>query len=345
MKDRKWYILIVLALIAIISIAVLSNGNHEGEADPEPIDHLVCDLEYHEPIYLCLGESVEFNHGGHSTDEKVASLIGNRLIGLSAGHAQIIIDECSSYHVYVSDLYTLPVLDNGKPFLECGVYSEEDNELLDEVLASKIRAAGYHTRAGVVEAARFLTLCLNYRMKYCYENGRLSSSYNIDGEGRYYHEGLYLSEYKYDDIGRSTGNGPVCWGCSLKYADGHHAPNGLDCSGFVAWALLNGGYDCGDIGAGPTDVLDFTDLGEKKSLRKVSIEEIKVGDLVGFNGHIGIIIGDDGESIYIAESYWYGDMNVEAYSYKDILSGKEWFYVMLMDSYYEEDGNLTDYWE
>lgn len=31
--------------------------------------------------------------------------------------------------------------------------------------------------------------------------------------------------------------------------------NGLDCSGFVSWVLLNAGYNPGDLGAGVTNVL------------------------------------------------------------------------------------------
>ena len=30
-------------------------------------------------------------------------------------------------------------------------------------------------------------------------------------------------------------------------------PNGLDCSGFIAWVLKNAGFDPGDIGAGDTE--------------------------------------------------------------------------------------------
>lgn len=339
MKRYGWYLF--FAIVLVVAISANTNGNKEPEEKKEVFTP--CVMEQHDTIYLYEGESVAFSYGGKSEDGKIANIIGNRLFGLGNGKTRIIIDECNHYDVVVSNLYIKPAVNNDKPFLTCGIYSVEDNLLLDEIMASKIEKAGYHTRAGVVEAARFLTLSLPYRLNYYYENGRLSSNYKIDGEGRYYHTGLYLSEAKYDEISKHT-NGPACWGCKLLESGGYYAPNGLDCSGFVSWALLNGGYDCGDIGAGPTEVLDFTDLGEKKFLRNVDIEEIKVGDLIGFNGHIGIIIGDDGENIYVAEDYWFGDLNVEAYSYADILSGKEWFYVMLMDSYYGEDGNLTDYW-
>ena len=50
-------------------------------------------------------------------------------------------------------------------------YTIEGYELFDE-LENKINNTGYKTRAGVVEAARFLTLNLPYKINYFYENGR-----------------------------------------------------------------------------------------------------------------------------------------------------------------------------
>ena len=92
----------------------------------------------------------------------------------------------------------------------------------------------------MVEAARFLTLHFPYKIEYFYENGRLGTN-GIDGEGRYYHKGLYLNSSKYSTISKSK-NGPKVWGCSLYSTPvKRNDNNGLDCSGFVSWALLNGG--------------------------------------------------------------------------------------------------------
>ena len=90
-------------------------------------------------------------------------------------------------------------------------------------------------------------------------------------------------------------------------------PNGLDCSGFVSWALLNGGYDVGDVGAGinedRTDDLD--DLSTKMKLTEENFDAslVKPGDLIGRYGHIGIIIGKEDSTFYIAESLDY-DLHV-----------------------------------
>ena len=42
---------------------------------------------------------------------------------------------------------------------------------VDDILEYKINKAGYLTRAGVVEAMRFITLDFPYRVNYFYENG------------------------------------------------------------------------------------------------------------------------------------------------------------------------------
>ena len=44
------------------------------------------------------------------------------------------------------------------------------------------------------------------------------------------------------------------WGAPInELSTGIIRSNGLDCSGFVSFALYNAGFDPGDIGAGPDD--------------------------------------------------------------------------------------------
>ena len=243
-----------------------------------------------------------------------------------------------------------------KSYLACKEYTEDEASLLDEILEFRINEAGYQTRAGVVAAGRFLTLEFPNRITYFYENGRVHSSGTsfVDGEGRYYKKVLYLSASKYDSIRRSLA-GPAMWGCKLtnyepkenlgfvkyeKYA------NGLDCSGFVTWALFNGGFDPGDIGAGETAYKhQLTDTGEYVKLTKELIYsgDIKVGDLVNLPGHIGLIIGIDDNNIYVAESLpTLKGLVMVTYSKKTIMN--TFTHVVLMDDYYKEDGNITDMW-
>ena len=249
--------------------------------------------------------------------------------------------------VIVTDLITLKPkeFNNKKKYLPCNIYTKEENDLLDEILKDRINDAGYKTRAGVIEAARFLTLEFPYKIRYFSENGRLATN-GVDGEGRYYHEGLYLNSSRYSNISKSM-KGPKTWGCSLYSNPSHgYRSNGLDCSGFVSWVLLNGGYDVGDIGAGLASHLDLTDYGEriKFNSQVISSNKVKVGDLLssgGINGgHIAIIVGEDDNNYYVAESLW-TPPNVAVviipYSKKAIFN--RYCYVMLMDKYYKEDGN------
>lgn len=254
----------------------------------------------------------------------------------------------------VTNLINKPNWNKNKKYLECKVYNLEQSQLLDEILFDRIDKAGYKTRAGVVAAARFLTLEFPYKIDYFFENGRVndSGSHYADGEGRYYHRGLYLHESKFNDI-RYVFAGPVIWGCPLtnyedfgKYVKGKKMPNGLDCSGFVTWTLLNGGFDVGDYGAGETPAPNqMTDLGERVKVTRdlVLSNKIKAGDLVNWWGHIGIIIGVDNNNYYVAESLdTYEGLVMKTYKKSNFHN--DWTFVMLMDSVYLEDGNYTNMW-
>ena len=238
--------------------------------------------------------------------------------------------------------------DYKKKYLSCNKYSKEENDLLDEILKTRINDAGYKTRAGVVEAARFLTLDFPYKINYFYENGRQTTN-KVDGEGRYYHEGLYLHKSRYNNITGSK-KGPKTWGCNLYSTPAHRKiKNGLDCSGFVSWALLNGGFNPKDVGAGWSDNRDLTDYGKVKKITTTLAKgnTIKVGDLLHSEragGHIGIIVGIDKNNYYVAQALWSGKIGVVITKIKKSNLKKHFPHVVLMDKYYKKDGNLTNMW-
>ena len=247
----------------------------------------------------------------------------------------------SEYYVPTTSL-------TGKENISCDKVSETENDLLDEILKGKVNEVGNKTRAGVVEAARFLTLHFPYKIEYFYENGRLGTN-RIDGEGRYYHKGLYLNSSRYSSISKS-GSGPKAWGCKLYSSPvKEKTNNGLDCSGFVSWALLNGGFNPGDLGAGFTSTRNLTDLGELKKVTKSLIEsdKIKAGDLVHnyeATGHIGIIIGIDNDNYYVAQAIWYDDNGVTVTKVSKSNMPNKFPHVVLMDKYYNDDGKYTEMW-
>ena len=181
-------------------------------------------------------------------------------------------------------------------------------------------------------------------MNYFNENGRLPY---CDGEGRYYHEGLYLNEYKAEKEGIvRTVRGPQPWGCpifSIPYGSAQR--NSLDCSGFVSWCLVNAGFDPGDIGAGPApSVFDLSDLGEKHLITAESLDEVKIGDLFSANGHIAILIGIKDGEYYIAESDSLIDVRVQIAD-KDKLIASAFNYWVDMDEFYGyNDGKMNKFW-
>lgn len=239
-----------------------------------------------------------------------------------------------------------------KNFLPCNKYTVEEAKTLDEILEYRVEKAGYKTRGGVLAAARFLLLEFPYKLDYFPENGRLNGkTYVVDGEGRYYHKGLYLSENKFSEITK-TSTGPVIWGCPLKIAlgepdqpQGTYHPNGLDCSGFVAWALYNGGYDPGDLGAGFSSTKDFSKLGERHNITKDFLKNgnIKAGDLIGNDGHTGIIIGVSDNLIVIGDtSNKDRGLTARKFTHNQLISLGYYTYIETMDNYYEKEGNYTN---
>ena len=319
-------------------------------------------------VYIAVGGkytvSATYDYVGHlddtlvwtSDNEKIATVSQKgKIKGIKKGNTIVrakIGDKEVSINVLVTNLITVRPknYNKKKSYLPCGKYSKEENDLLDEILKDRINDVGYKTRAGVVEAARFLALEFPYKIRYFSENGRGSTN-GVDGEGRYYHKGLYLHKSRFEGIKKKLA-GPATWGCSLYSRPSHgNRPNGFDCSGFVSWVLYNGGFDVKDVGAGLAPHLDLTDYGKriKFNAEVVKSGKVKVGDLLSSGGvgggHIAVIAGEDDNYYYVAESLW-TPPNVAVviipYSKKNLW--QRYYYVMLMDSYYKEDGKLTKMW-
>jgi len=351
-------------------IEILNDFNFKKEIYITDYINKVLVFEMPDKIYLAKGDTYQLNIVVDSfSDEKLSYetssdvvTISDELVitGKKDGTAKVnvtYLNETKEIEVVVSSLIVdAPKHFNyKKSYLKCNRYSKSEADLLDEILEHRINTAGYKTRAGVVAAARFLSLEFPYRIDYFFENGRASDTgvNYADGEGRYYHKGLYLHSSKFSSIKKSFA-GPAIWGCPLmNYEDAliwkpnTFMPNGLDCSGFVTWALLNGGFDVGDIGAGETPQPNqLTDVGERVKVTKELMEsgKVKPGDLINWWGHIGIIIGiDENETYYVAESLdsYFGLVVKE---YKKVDMPDSWTFIMLMDDVYKQDGNLTNIW-
>lgn len=292
-----------------------------------------------------------------SSNDNVATVDNNGIIrGVNVGTTDIfvILDDYNlKIKVTVTNNIIVPSKDYNykRDYIKCNEFSKEDNDLIDEILFNRISKVGKHTRAAVVEAARFMTLEFSKRIPYFAENGRLSMN-AIDGEGRYYREGMFLNDSRYNLIKKSM-HGPKAWGCNMySYPVNRTIPNGLDCSGFVSWAFINAGFDVGDIGAGITPVKDFTDLGIKKSITSsINNNSIEVGDTLSGKfsngGHIAIVIGINEGYYYVAESLYedshtYYGVIARKYKFEELSSFFSWH--IDMSNFYKNDGILTNYW-
>ena len=256
-----------------------------------------------------------------------------------------------------TDLIRVATLDNNKPRVPCNAFPQDQIDMLDAILESRVKEAGEGTRAAVAVAARFLTLEFPYKVPYFYENGRLTENglqAIVEGEGRYYKKGLYLGVEKQNQITRRMA-GPASWGCPLmNYEDDGYRvpntyyPNGLDCSGYVSWVLHNAGLDLGDIGAGINPgVHDYTDVGELRynSYDLLHSGQVKVGDLIGWDGHIAIIGAMSDTNIYVTESLIPGVI-MDEYDYSSPYSKfySRYDYIIDMSNNYKGDGNLKNMW-
>jgi len=320
-------------------------------------------------IYLALNDKVKINYtldykvnrdigvSFKSLDENIVTVNeSGEISGIGVGQTKVAVsflNEKREVDVIVTDLIIKKgnEYDYKRKYVSCGEYSEEDNDLIDEILIDRINSVGFKTRAAVVEAARFITLEFAKRIPYFAENGRMSIN-GIDGEGRFYHKGLYLNESRLASITKSMyGKNP--WGCKMySYPVKRVIPNGLDCSGFVSWVFYNAGFDVGDIGAGITSVTDFTDLGIKRNIKEaIDINKIIVGDLLSgkysTGGHIAIVSGITDTDYYISESVYedshtYYGLITRKYSKEELPNYFSW--QIDMSEFYESDGLLTNFW-
>ena len=313
------------------------------------------------PTISVIGDRKDVKY--ESLDTNIAIIKNNKVIGKKVGNTEVKMTVNDKYtkkmKVEVTDLIVKrpKKFNKNKHNLKCNRYSLKQSQKLDEILKNRIDSVGGPgTRAAVVESIRFLMLDFPYQIEYFFENGRIDGGmHNADGEGRYYHKGLFLHKSKFKDLKYSYA-GPAIWGCPLKnYEDygtvfrkGQFKPNGLDCSGFVSWSILNGGFDVGDRGAGDNleDTNEINDIGGEKvdtSVELFKSGKVKAGDLLGIWGHIAIVAGIDDEHVYVAESLWtFGGPVINTYTFAE--AKKEFVQAVLLDDLYKKDGNYTDMW-
>ena len=149
-------------------------------------------------------------------------------------------------------------------------------EAFNNLIASNVEENGYGTRAGVVTAAVTLIAELgnNYNVKVPYFWG---GGHGIMATG-------------------AEGN----WGSTQchTYANGQsYNYCGLDCSGFVTWAIYNGGFSITPLVTGGFQSLPGA---EKVSLTNSAV--LQPGDLLESSGHVILIVDVDDNNYICAEA-------------------------------------------
>ena len=199
-------------------------------------------------------------------------------------------------------------------FLESkGTSLEEFNNLIK----SNVEKNGYGTRAGVVTAAVTLIAELgnNYDTKVPYflsgghHDGVRSGALGYWGSG-------------YEDDGRRcyyTGYGNVYTVC------------GLDCSGFVPWAIKNGGFQVGVRLAGNFQNMD----GARRVSLSSSSAVLEPGDLLESEGHIVLVVGiDESTKEYVCAEA--SGKNAGVLFTRRPFSGGGNYWGVKMDGYYDK---------
>ena len=207
-------------------------------------------------------------------------------------------------------------VNNTKPFIKCSTYTASDRARLESLLTQAVNAVGRGTRAGVVEAARFLSGGMKYKVSY-------RGTSKVDSTlGRYYKLGL--------NIANSKG-----WGCNVS---GY--TQGMDCTNFVYWAVKNGGLSSGSVG------IHSGAVPLAQNVNKVRVGDFLLtlsdGSVSWTYAHTTIVIGVDSNFIYIAEQTSWGT-RVSKVS-KSNPPAKKSEHGMVSFGNYPSEGRVTDMW-
>ena len=110
---------------------------------------------------------------------------------------------------------------------------------------------------------------------------------------------------------------------------GSSHPLGMDCSGFVSWALINGG--CKSFS--PVGASQFDYIGET-----ISVEQAKPGDIASSAHHVVLIMENTGNSLKVAEARGtkYGIVYSE-YPYSYFTNSKDKYAIRGMSNYYAKN--------
>lgn len=201
-----------------------------------------------------------------------------------------------------------------------GDYLEEHGSSLEELntfISDSVADAGYGTREGVVVAAVSM-------INFLYDNFNIKLPYWWGGQYNGYGLPEYMGRYQLSTASRG-GN-----------VNTHRS---FDCSGFVSWAIKNGGYDFSRL---TTKGFHGAFAGDSCNVTSSSCIG-KPGDLINASGsHVELIVAvDEAEGKYIiAHSGGGSGVTVTTVGIHSKIGGSE-TRILFMDNYYENEKNVT----
>ena len=185
-------------------------------------------------------------------------------------------------------------------------------EDLNNFIATNVNKNGNHTRAGVVTAAVSL-------VNYLYDGAKVRLPYYWGGQ--YQHIGV-----------DPTFGGKASHAAISAHGNAYHY-NGFDCSGFVSWAIKNGGFD---IGRHTTAGFHRDYSGNSCNIGSASCKG-QPGDLINSNGcHVQMIVSVDESSglYYVAESTGSAGLIMRAWGMHEGNCGSKETRILHMNSLY-----------
>ena len=183
---------------------------------------------------------------------------------------------------------------------------------LDNFIYTNVDKNGRHTRAGVVTAAVSL-------INYLYDGAQVRLPYYWGGD--------------YQRIGVNPEFGGKAYRASISIHGNAYHYNGFDCSGFVSWAIKNGGFD---ISRKSTSGFHSAYSGDSCVITDASCKG-QPGDLINSNGcHVQMIVSVDENSgrYYVAESTGSKGLIMRAWGMHEGNCGKKETRILHMDSLY-----------
>ena len=216
--------------------------------------------------------------------------------------------------------------------IKCGRGSSYNTALFNNV-----RTAGYKTREGVVAAAIYVSSHIDVHIPYFWSGGHF---HNYSG---------------YVDKGENLIGVPDKWGCNVKMAfggtdkqkDGVAYPFGTDCSGFLAWAIFNGGYYTGNsnqtitVSTGSTPPSSIGGISVSSVKTGNAKGKIKAGDIAFKSGHVGMVVEVNDSGFTVAEEQGYSTGLVIS---KHTYSKSRFTDIVLMDNFYQNYQKGTALW-